>query len=75
MLTALLAGILATPADRLGDEVGMAEIETWNSLMHIELVVSLEERFGVLLDGDEIAEMRSVGAIRAVLARHGIAAA
>jgi acyl carrier protein len=70
-LTTLLADILGVPAATLGDATAMADVETWDSLRHIELVVRLEESCGIQLGPDDIVEMVTIGAIRAVLARHG----
>ena len=70
-LVAVLSGILDVPPGSLGDDVAMADVETWDSLRHIDLIVTLEETFALQFDADEIVEMRSVGAIRSVLARRG----
>jgi acyl carrier protein len=48
------------------------EVPRWDSLQHIALVSALERTFGVTLSMDEMMEMRSVGAIEAVLRRHGV---
>ena len=68
-LTTLLADILGVPAATLGDATAMADVETWDSLRHIELVVRLEESCGIQLGPDDIVEMVTIGAIRAVLER------
>lgn len=70
-LTSLLADILGVPAATLNDQTTMADVETWDSLRHIELIVRLEEACGIQLGPDDIVEMVNIGAIRAVLARHG----
>jgi acyl carrier protein len=70
-LTQLLADILAVPASALTDGVNLADIPTWNSLVHIELVVRLEETFLIELTQDDIVELTSIGAIRDVLRRRG----
>ncbi len=33
--------------------------ELWDSFSHLELVLSLEEEFNIVLDPEEIAEMRT----------------
>jgi acyl carrier protein len=48
------------------------ELPRWDSLQHIALVSAIERAFGVTLSMDEMMEMRSVGAIEAVLRRHGV---
>jgi acyl carrier protein len=38
----------------------------------MQLIIQLEETYKVQLSGDEIADMRSVGAARAALRAHGV---
>lgn len=50
------------------DKTTMEEIDTWDSLTHMELIVNLESELNIEFDGDEIAEMISVGAIEKAVA-------
>ena len=36
------------------------QIETWDSLKHMEFIVSLEDLFNIDLTGNEIAELRTI---------------
>ena len=67
------AGILySAPLIRLGPSgVERHDVEAWDSLKHMELVVSLEEAFGMQLTFDEIVAMQSVGEIKRVLRAKG----
>ncbi|MDR1310625.1 MAG: acyl carrier protein [Burkholderiaceae bacterium] len=59
------------PSD-IQDSVTMDEIDTWDSLTHMELVANLESTLGIVFDGDEIADMSSVLAIqKLVVEKHG----
>ncbi len=42
-------------------------IDTWDSLTHMELVANLEECIGIELDGDEIMQMTSVEIIKNII--------
>jgi acyl carrier protein len=66
----LLASIFRLSPGDMSDSLSKADVETWDSLSHIELVVTLEKAYAMTFTGDEIADMTSVGAIRAVLERH-----
>jgi len=68
----LLAEVLQMPATRITDDFAMKDAESWDSLKHMELVVSLEESFGIQLTFDEIVAMRSVRAIKQVLREKGV---
>lgn len=41
-------------------QVKMEDIDSWDSLTHMELVMSLEEEFGIEFTSDEIMEMTNV---------------
>lgn len=55
------------PAD-LKNEFTMGDIELWDSLRHMELIVAVEQAFNIELSFDEIATMQSIGAIRDLVA-------
>jgi len=38
-------------------------IETWDSIQHLNLVLALEEKFGLQLSPEEIEQMKSVGEV------------
>ena len=63
----LLAEVLQVPPATITDELTMKDLDAWDSLKHMELVVSLEQNFDVQLSFDEIVAMQSVGAIKRVL--------
>lgn len=67
----LMAEVLNIPQSRITDAMEMKQVAEWDSLKHMELIVAIEQAYAVELTGDEIAEMTSVRAIRAILARHG----
>jgi acyl carrier protein len=50
-----------------------ATLGSWDSLRQVDIVVSVEEAFGIGLSTAEIAELKSVGALVQILERRGIA--
>lgn len=59
----VLEVVLARPRE---DELrGLVRAETpdWDSLRHVELVLALEERFGIRFDASEVAELTSTAVI------------
>jgi acyl carrier protein len=46
------------------------EVESWDSLKHMEIVFALEDRYEVCFDESEFAELDSPVAIVAALQRH-----
>ena len=63
----LLAEVLEIPAVAITDDLAMEDVDVWDSLKHMELVVSLEQNFGIQLSFDDIVAMQSVGEIKRVL--------
>lgn len=54
------------------DHTQFKEIPTWDSLQHMLLITRVEDDFQVQFDGDQIADMRTLGDVRkAVLASGG----
>ena len=43
------------------DEMTANDLEEWDSLMHITLVVSTEKEFGLLLNEKEVGQLDDVG--------------
>jgi acyl carrier protein len=70
----LLADALGMPVEQVNDDLAMREVEAWDSLKHMELIVALEESFQIQLTFDEIVAMQSVGQIKTVLKQRGVIA-
>lgn len=49
------------------DEMTADDIDEWDSLMHITLVVAVEKEFDVRLNAAEIGKLENVGAMIALL--------
>ena len=71
-LEQVIAEVLRVPESEITDELTMENIEAWDSLKHMDLIVSLEQNFNTELTFDEIIIMTSVAAIRQVLYHKGI---
>ena len=48
------------------------QIENWDSLKYMTLIVAIQTEFGVELDADEIQKITSVSAIEQVLKSKGV---
>jgi acyl carrier protein len=59
----IIAETFRLQIDDLVDGLTMEDVDTWDSLVHMELVANLEAGLGLEFDGDEIVEMTSVAAI------------
>ena len=70
-LKKVIASILKVPVNTLGDESSMDNIESWDSLKHIHLVLALEDEFDTEIPDEDAAEMTSYKLIRLVLEELG----
>lgn len=43
------------------------EVEDWDSLMHVNLMVAVEKRFGIRFSSGEIARLQNVGELIALI--------
>ena len=50
------------------------DVPSWDSFNHLNLILALEERFGVRFSSEEIAAMANVGDLFTTLNRHGVTA-
>jgi acyl carrier protein len=67
-----LSAVLGVPADQIHDETNPDNVSEWDSVMHLNLVLALEEAFATSFTPEETLEMTSVRLIRQALERKGI---
>ncbi|PWC53737.1 hypothetical protein TSA6c_02295 [Azospirillum sp. TSA6c] len=72
IVTQLVATVLKVEPSSVTSETSMKTTPEWDSLRHMELILAIEDRFGLILDGDEIACMTTVGSIHDVLRLKGV---
>ena len=53
----------------IGDATTAADVEGWDSLAHINLVVAIESSFGVSFSVSEITALENVGDLKKLLTR------
>lgn len=63
---------LRLPVSQLSDETSPSNTTAWDSLAAMEMVVLIEDTFGVRLKTSEIMKMRSIGLARTVLRGKGV---
>jgi len=71
-LFALIAAALKLPPTATEPGTSMKNTPAWDSLAHMELIIGIEDRYRVVLDADEIADMTSVASIIGQLAKRGL---
>jgi len=54
-------------ADKITAESSPKTIETWDSMQHLNLVLAIEEKFGVQPEPEDIEQMKNIGAVAALV--------
>ena len=67
-LTDIFRTLFNYPDLVLHDGLVAADVPGWDSFNHINLIISIEEEFGVKFTNDEVAKMQNVGDLKKILA-------
>ncbi|HTA19684.1 MAG TPA: acyl carrier protein [Polyangia bacterium] len=67
MVKRIVADVLGTSVSRITADSSPETLENWDSVRHLNIVMALEERFGVELEPEDIEGMRSVMQIVAIM--------
>jgi acyl carrier protein len=67
-LTNVFRDVFHDPTLELSDALGASDIEGWDSLNHVVLISTIEERFGVKFKLKDLMSIENVGDIRKLLA-------
>jgi acyl carrier protein len=67
-----LSAVLGVPADQINDDTSPDNVSAWDSVMHLNLVLALEEAFATSFTPEETLEMTSAKLIRLILEEKGI---
>jgi acyl carrier protein len=57
----MASDLFGVPADRITATSSPETLENWDSVQHLNLVLALEEKFGMQLSPEEIEQMKSIG--------------
>jgi len=57
----MASDFFGVPAERLSAASSPQTLENWDSIQHLNLVLALEEKFGLQLSPEEIEQMKSIG--------------
>jgi len=57
---AVIAGILQVPIEEITPEITFGDIPQWDSMGHMEVLLALEENFGVAVNAETISELVSL---------------
>lgn len=56
----------------INDDLGPDDLDSWDSLGHVDLITNLEEAFDISLDVVDISRMYTIGGIKKIVEKYGI---
>jgi acyl carrier protein len=59
----IMSGLFSVPAESLNIDSSMETIEQWDSLQHINVILDVEQHFGITMSPEEVMQLHSVQAI------------
>ncbi len=63
----VISAVFEIPADKIGEESSPDNIESWDSLKHMNIVVALEEEFNIQFTDDEIIGLINMKLIMVII--------
>ena len=66
-LNKILCEVFRLKEDELNDELTMEDIQSWDSLTHMDLITSVEEGLNIQFTMDDIMTMRSIKTIKDIV--------
>jgi acyl carrier protein len=61
------ADVFMLPEEQLRPESSPENVECWDSVQHLNLVLALEQQFDLQFEPEEMDQMKSIGQIAALL--------
>ena len=66
----ILIDVLKVQKENTSEDLTMDDVNNWDSLTHMNLIVAIEDEFGIEMSGDDIAEMISFNSIKKTVAKY-----
>jgi acyl carrier protein len=67
----IFADTLEISRDEVTPELSGESVETWDSFRHLQLILSIEDEYGVQFDPQKIPELTTVAKVHAALEQKG----
>lgn len=63
----VMAAVFEIHVDDITDATSPDTVQLWDSLKHMQLVIALEEEFGIRIEDEEIVEMLNYSLIKNII--------
>jgi acyl carrier protein len=71
-LKKILSQTLGIPEAEIQNQASMETLPQWDSVAHINVILSLEAQYGISFQPDEVLELNSIENIRRILMARGV---
>jgi acyl carrier protein len=71
-LKQVMADVFHIPSDSVSEDTSVDTVEKWDSLTHLNLILALEQAFGVSFSEEETVESLNYPLLKMALEAHGI---
>jgi acyl carrier protein len=68
----VVLGVLGDCDIEFGDELSPSNCAAWDSVAMVQIMLAVEQEFGVQFTTDEISKVRCIGDLVALLHKHGV---
>ena len=62
-LKQIFVNLFSVSADAVHDKLGPEDVDNWDSLQHLNLILAMEEEFGIRISPEESTQMLNFGLI------------
>jgi len=68
--TEIISDIFNIEKDKIFDDLELQNIESWDSMAHMELISTIEDTYELTFTGDEIVDIKKIGDIKEIILRN-----
>lgn len=65
----IISDVFEVEENNINDELAFSDIDSWDSMSHMMFITQIESAFDIMLDGEEIADMKTVEDLKSILER------
>ena len=63
----IAADIFLVPIDEITPSSTQSDIKTWNSVRHLNLILAVEEEFGLMFEQQDLQQVTTLGELSALI--------
>lgn len=66
-VNSIIAGILKISVDKMSNDIEMNKVPQWDSVAHLLIITSLEDKFKIQFSIDEISKLNNLNSIYKII--------